>query len=59
MDQKKNRQYAERWKILIKYGYQPSMIEYVDGVIVPGPLFPQEFRDEIMQYFLERNEDEI
>jgi hypothetical protein len=55
---KKNRQYAERWKILIKYGYDPSMIEYVDGVIVPGPTFPQEFCDEIMQYFLERNEDE-
>jgi hypothetical protein len=55
---KKNRQYAERWKILIKYGYEPSMIEYKDGIIVPGPLFPQEFSDEIMQYFLERNEDE-
>jgi hypothetical protein len=55
---KKNRQYAERWKILIKYGYEPSMIEYKDGIIVPGPLFPQEFCDEIMQYFLERNEDE-
>jgi hypothetical protein len=34
------------------------MIEYKDGIIVPGPLFPQEFCDEIMQYFLERNEDE-
>lgn len=33
---KKNRQYGERWKILIKYGYVPSMIEYKDGIIVPG-----------------------
>ena len=32
---KKNRQYGERWKILIKYGYVPSMIQYVDGIIVP------------------------
>ena len=55
---KKNRQYGERWKILIKYGYVPSMIEYKDGIIVPGPSFPQGMADEILQYFLERNEDE-
>jgi len=55
---KKNRQYSERWKILIKYGYCPSMIQYVDGIIVPGPAFPQSFCDEILNYFLERNEDE-
>jgi len=55
---KKNRQYGERWKILIKYGYCPSMIQYVNGIIEPGPFFPQAFCDEIMNYFSERNEDE-
>jgi hypothetical protein len=55
---KKNRQYGERWKILIKYGYVPSMIQYVDGIIVPGPSFPQHMADEIFEYFSERNEDE-
>ena len=63
---KKNRQYGERWKILIKYGYVPSMIKYKDGIIVPGSLsynsavtpFPQGLADEIFGYFLERNEDE-
>jgi len=54
---KKNRQYGERWKILIKYNYCPSMIKYVDGIIVPEGSFPQEFSDEIFQYFLDRNED--
>ena len=54
---KKNRQYGERWKILIKYNYVPSMIDYVDGIIVPGVSFPQEFSDEILQYFFDRNED--
>jgi hypothetical protein len=55
---KKNRQYGERWKILIKYDYCPTMIKYVNGIIEPGPSFPQAFCDEIMNYFLERNEDE-
>jgi len=55
---KKNRQYGERWKILIKYDYSPSMIQYVDGIIVPTHSFPQGLADEILQYFSERNEDE-
>jgi hypothetical protein len=54
---KKNRQYGERWKILIKYDYKPGMIKYLDGIIVPEVSFPQEFSDEILNYFLERNED--
>jgi hypothetical protein len=56
---KKNRQYGERWKILIKHDYRPSMIQYVDGVIVPNQQFPQGLADDILQYFLERNEDDI
>jgi hypothetical protein len=64
---KKNRQYGERWKILIKYDYKPSMIRYQDGIIVPvldargldaDASFPEEFCDEILKYFSDRNEDE-
>jgi hypothetical protein len=37
---KKNRQYGERWKILVNYGYVPSMIRYENGIIVPKFLNP-------------------
>lgn len=63
---KKNRQYGERWKILVNYSYVPSMIRYDNGIIVPNQSthsfpatpFPQGLADEILDYFLERNEDE-
>ena len=57
---KKNRQYQDRYKILLKYDYNPVMhVKYnKQGIIVPTNAFPQEFKDDIMSYFLERNEDE-
>jgi hypothetical protein len=55
-----NRKYTERWKILMKYNYSPiTHITYdSSGIIIPRSTFSQEFRDEILNYFKERKEDE-
>ena len=57
---KKNRGYDTRWKILVKYQYNP--IEHVtfdeQGVLVPSDACPKEMLVEIKKYFAERNEDE-
>jgi hypothetical protein len=57
---KKNRQYTERWQILMLYQYSPHLhLEYDDkGILVPTQLFPLEFGNDIMNYFKERKEDE-
>jgi hypothetical protein len=57
---KKNRKYRERWMILTKYNYSPyTDIQYDDiGIIIPSSTFEQELKDEIFNYFKERNEDE-
>jgi hypothetical protein len=57
---KVNRKYTERWQILVKHNYDPLIhISYNnDGIIVPTKLFNQKLKEEIMQYFEERNEDE-
>lgn len=58
---KKNRHYGDRWQILIKYDFQPSIhIQYnQDGLLVPTDLCPQGLLDEIVLYFKSRNEDEF
>jgi len=58
---KKNRNYGERWKILLNYDYEPSEhVTYADnGVLVPTDSCPKEMLDEIFGYFKERNEDEF
>jgi len=58
---KKNRQYGERWKILVKHKYSPNQhIKYDEnGIIIPTEKFPRELIKEIYQYFQERNEDEM
>ena len=55
-----NRKYTERWKILMKYNFSPySHITYdSSGIIIPTNSFSQEFKDEILNYFKERKEDE-
>jgi len=55
-----NRKYTERWKILTKHNYQPSIHVQTDvnGIIVPTKEFTQEFKDDIYNYFLERKEDD-
>jgi hypothetical protein len=57
---KKNRQYTERWKILVNNNYDP--INHVtfdkNGIIIPSKNFPEKLKKEIFMYFKERNEDE-
>ena len=55
-----NRKYTERWKILMKYNFSPYIDITYDssGIIIPTNFFSQEFKDEILNYFKERKEDE-
>lgn len=55
-----NRKYHERWQILLKNGYDPTTYITYDamGIIVPTDYFSQEFKNDILEYFKERNEDE-
>jgi hypothetical protein len=57
---KQNRKYVERWKLLMEYKYSP--IEHLTyderGILVPTNKFPQEFKDAIMKYFIDRKEDD-
>lgn len=57
---KENRQYSERWKILVKHQYDPSKhVKYQsNGLLVPTSECPPELLSDIYQYFKERNEDE-
>lgn len=57
---KQNRKYTERWKILKKYLYSPmNDITYDEkGILIPTEKFSDEFKEEIMNYFRERKEDE-
>jgi hypothetical protein len=58
---KKNRNYGNRWKLLVDHGFQPSLHMCKDehGIIVPTPACPQGLLDDILQYFHSRNEDEM
>jgi hypothetical protein len=55
-----NRKYTERWKILLNHNYSPDLhIKYdEDGIIIPTSSFSNEFKKDILNYFLSRNEDE-
>ena len=55
---KQNRKYTERWKILMKWQYTPDMLQYdTQGILVPNSTLPQGFKDDILNYFKERRED--
>lgn len=56
---KQNRRYTERWQILMKHKYSPiEHVTYDDvGILIPTSTFPQDFKDDIMNYFRERKED--
>jgi hypothetical protein len=58
--EKKNRKYMERWEVLIRHEYNPyiHVTKNNIGLLVPTPLFSKEFLADIMNYFVERNEDE-
>jgi len=57
---KKNRQYTDRWCILIKHNYSPiNHITYDEkGIIIPTELFTDDFKNDIFKYFKERKEDD-
>lgn len=58
--QKKNRKYNERWQILVDNQYDPSThITKHNGLLVPTQTCPPQLLKSIMDYFLERNEDEF
>ena len=61
MVQKKNRQYTERWKILMKYKFSPKtdIIYNNDGILTTTENFSNEFKEDIFNYFLERKEDDV
>jgi len=57
---KKNRKYAERWKILVEHQYDPliHITRDENGIIIPTPEFPEGLKNDIFEYFQQRNEDE-
>jgi hypothetical protein len=57
---KKNRRYFDRWKILVKYQYDPALHVQRDenGILIPTPSCPPALLRDILGYFRERNEDE-
>jgi len=57
---KQNRQYTERWKLLMKHQFSPTDHLMYDekGLLIPTPQFTTEFKEDIMKYFRERKEDD-
>jgi len=57
---KKNRNYTERWQVLIKHKFSPNQhLTYgPSGILIPTDEFSEEFKKDIMDYFKERKEDE-
>jgi hypothetical protein len=58
---KSNRKYGQRWKILVKHNYSPKehITKDSKGILIPTNKFSNNLKDEILQYFKERNEDEF
>ena len=56
----KNRNYKNRYSILEKYNYNHK--EFIklddDGLMIPTNIFPEDFKEDIYNFFSERNEDE-
>jgi hypothetical protein len=57
---KQNRKYNERWQILVQHKYDPTIhVKYDEtGLLVPTEQCPQGLLDDIMTYFIQRNEDD-
>jgi len=56
---KSDRGYGHRWKLLVKYGYDPEihLARDASGLLVASAAFPQALANDIMRYFWSRNED--
>jgi hypothetical protein len=57
---KENRRYRDRWQILLNHHYEPDHFIQYDhfGILIPTNIFSQELKDDIMEYFKERKEDD-
>lgn len=57
---KKKRFYTERWQILIKNAYDPyiHLTKDINGLLIPSTECPKSMMDDIMNYFVSREEDE-
>lgn len=57
---KANRKYTDRWQILQKHNFvfNQHIMKDEMGLLVPTTSFSQEFKDDIMNYFMERKEDD-
>jgi hypothetical protein len=57
---KKNRNYTERWQILINHKFSPilHLVNDPSGILIPTEQFSNEFKKDIIDYFKERKEDE-
>lgn len=57
---KANRQYTERWKVLIDAGFEPDVHVRLnsDGILVPTDECPPKLLSDIVQYFADRLEDD-
>jgi hypothetical protein len=55
-----NRNYTERWKILLEHNYSPiKHLTYDEvGILIPTKEVPEKFITDIYNYFVERKEDE-
>jgi hypothetical protein len=57
---KANRRYRERWQILVDHKYDPfiHVTKNKNGLLIPTDKCPPKLLEDIMTYFIERNEDE-
>jgi hypothetical protein len=57
---KQKRKYRERWEILVQHQYQPSVhiLKDAHGLNMMTPEFPLQMAVDILQYFLDRKEDD-
>jgi len=58
---KKNRNYENRWKMLVDYDYSPSLHikKDEDGILIPTSNCPFGLLSDIKNYFKSRNDDEM
>jgi hypothetical protein len=57
---KKNRQFATRWKILINHKFNPYtfLTKDCNGLLIPTEKFPEDLKKDIKKYFDDRKEDD-
>jgi hypothetical protein len=58
---KKNRNYGNRWKVLVDHNYIPNkhFTKDENGLLVPTDDCPPQLLSEIFNYFKSRNDDEM